>query len=464
MDAAGSRSGDNEASSASRPFPTVSTLPSHISFHHDDEPIDGPSESSHLLPSGLSSQPGLNGSHYRSNVQPDELEDAESDDGSEFEAFMQQGTINVGQPWDESSDEDDEHDEVESTHALSNRRGKRRSRDLRNGSVLNTIRPLRERRRAWWKLLTNPKTPASLSAPHVAANLFASSLHPSVLLSMPHYFARTGVPLGMIAMAGVAILGGVGGGLWVVLSRYVNGTSVEAIVGASFGRYTRWKGGMGRAVSGLLLATYATGSAFVAYFGLADLLLQVFFYYSPKGIPLHDRAFVTLVVGAITTAPFVIFPLAKRNLIRLSTFFAVALYPIITGILLFKVLSLPVAPDSLAADLSSSKPHHDPPSGWPNVNPFRPPSIWAAISLLPLLTLSTSPLQILAHQRSLRRIGTSRSNVKAFMAAQATQVLCIIGFGAAFGIAIGVKGLQGRMGKASHRELIVRLAPGIVTF
>ncbi len=70
--------------------------------------------------------------------------------------------------------------------------------------------------------------------------------------------------------------------------------------------------------------------------------------------------------------------------------------------------------------------HIGPRDGWPNANPLYPPSIWAPISLLPLMTLSACPLQILAHQRSLRRIGTSRSNVKAFLGAQAGQVIFII--------------------------------------
>lgn len=399
-----------------------------------------------------------------------ELEEADSDAASEFDAFMRQGRIDIGQAWDESSDEDDvEHPSHEdrtlplsATGSSAAGRRKRKARKAQPESYLQSLRPSREHRRAWWKFLTNPGAPASLSAPHVSANLFSASLHPAVLLSMPHYFARTGVLLGTIALVGVASLGGVGGGLWVVLSRYVNGSSIEAIVGASFGRYTPWKGGLGRVVSGLLLALYATGSAIIGYFALADLLLQVFFNYAPRGVPLHDRGFVTLVVGGIVSAPLIIFPLAKRNIIRLNTFFSLTFYPVIVTIVLVKIYARapPVAASSpleasqasYSINFSSSRS-----SQWPNINPLNPPSIWAPISLLPLMTLSACPLQILAHQRSLRRIGTSRSNVKAFLGAQAGQVIFIIAMGLIFGVIAGVNGVQGRLGKDVHPNLFASL-------
>ena len=241
-------------------YPTVSTQPSHISLYHPEPTLDDTSQrsprdgnrarhSEQPAESSRATSPRPPSRH----VDTDDLEDADSDAASEFDAFVRQGRIDVGQAWDDSSDEDD--DAVQALHenrtlplsatgnsaARKGRRGKRGQPE----SVLQSLRPTREHRRAWWKLLTNPSTPASLSAPHVSANLFSASLHPAVLLSMPHYFARTGVLLGTIALVAVAVLGGVGGGLWVVLSRYVNGSSVEAIVGASFGRYTPWKGGAG---------------------------------------------------------------------------------------------------------------------------------------------------------------------------------------------------------------------------
>ncbi|PWZ00363.1 hypothetical protein BCV70DRAFT_94292 [Testicularia cyperi] len=479
-----------DASSENAQYPTVSTQPSHISILHTNHPSVRSSRSASTShdPSepfrpnlGSDSLPTLAPGR---SAEPDELEEADSDTASEFHAFLQHGRIQVGQTWDDSSEDETPsqlgdrtlplsspaNDRSRNSKAAAAARRKRRTAapgPAHPESYLQSLRPSREHRRAWWKFLTNPGAPASLSAPHVSANLFSASLHPAVLLSMPHYFARTGVLVGTIALVGVAILGGVGGGLWVVLSRYVNGNSIEAIVGSSFGRYTKWKGGLGRALSGILLALYALGSAIIGYFALADLLLQVFFNYSPRGVPLHDRAFVTLVVGGIISSPLVIFPLAKRNVIRLNTFFSLTFYPVIVTIILVKIYarSPPVVNiDEFAHPSDEQLPllgQHSRLASrsvtWPNADPRYPPSIWAPISLLPLLTLSACPLQILAHQRSLRRIGTSGSNVKAFITAQAGQVLFIIVLGLIFGVAAGTNGVQRRWGKQSHPNLFASL-------
>lgn len=48
--------------------------------------------------------------------------------------------------------------------------------------------------------------PASLSLPLVSANLFAASLHPGVLLSMPYYFSLTGNGVGIAALMVIAIV------------------------------------------------------------------------------------------------------------------------------------------------------------------------------------------------------------------------------------------------------------------
>ncbi|CAO1614329.1 unnamed protein product [Jaminaea pallidilutea] len=388
----------------------------------------------------------------------------ESDDEEETDSLLERRKIVVKKDWDDSDDDDDEDDEEEldaaeaEEHRSRNpqldgsspsdeQRRKTRSKSGPD-SYLRTLRPSRERRKTWWRWLTNPAQPNSLSIPHVTLNLFAASLHPSVLLSAPFYFSRTGIALGMIGLALVAVLGGVGGGLWVVLSRYVGGKKTpEAITGASFGRHSKHKSRIGKFIAGSLLATYATGSAFIAYFALADLLLQVFFHYSPKGIPLHDRGFVTIVVGAIFTAPLIIVPLAKRTLIRLSMGTALVLYPIVAAILLAKVFTYDV--DHMPPDtpdlVAMPGPSH-------NGNPFYPPSIWAPYSLLPLLTLSSSPLQILAHNRSLRRNLSMRthgaqqgSNVKAFLACQALQVLLVVGTIVTFGIGVGTQGIEARL-------------------
>ncbi len=408
------------------------------------------------------------------HVDSEDLEDADSDAASDFNTFLRKGRIDVGQTWDDSSDEDDHQQTLHrdrtlplsATGSSAPRDARRRPRRSRSGSILHSFRPTREHRRAWWKFLTNPGAPASLSATHVSANLFSASLHPAVLLSMPHFFARTGVSIGTVALVGVAILGGVGGGLWVVLSRYVNGSSIEAIVGASFGRYTPWKGGLGRVVSGLLLAAYATGSAIIGYFALANLLLQVFFNYAPRGIPLHDRGFITLVVGGIISSPLVIFPLAKRNLIRLNTFFSLLFYPIVVTIILVEIYTpprLPVQRERPAtrarqgASILRQDVGHGRHKPMAQHQPSRP-AVHLGAHLTPTpLNPQRLPPQILAHQRSLRRIGTSRSNVKAFLAAQAGQVTFIVVMGILFGVVAGVNGVQGRLHQDVHPNLFASL-------
>jgi hypothetical protein len=294
-------------------------------------------------------------------------------------------------------------------------------------------------------LTRSPSAQASLSAPHVTANILSASLNPAVLLSMPAYFDRTGIALGIVGLIVVAALAGAGGGLWVVLGRYVGGSNIEAITAASFGRNTRWKGNVGRALSGLLVALYGTGTAVIAYFALADLLLQVLFHYSPRGIPLHNRLFVTFFVGALITTPLIIYPLAKRNLIRLSTTLALLFYPCTLAILFSYVYKQP----------QTGSPHN--PVTMPQLNPLHPPSIWAPYSLLPLLSLSSSPLQIIAHNRSLRRTGISGSNVKAFLATQAAQTVTAIGIAIAFGVGIGTQGMGRRLGVEIHPNLFTTL-------
>jgi len=350
-----------------------------------------------------------------------------------------------GPSWDDSDEEDVLEIDDETGLVRSQNRNQRR-RGRVDPSYLHSLRPSPSRLRRWFaKLTKSPAAQASLSAPHVSANLFSASLNPAVLLSMPAYFDRTGILLGIIGLVTVATLAGAGGGLWVVLGRYVGGNTIEAITAASCGRNTKWKSNIGRSFSGILLAVYATGTAVIAYFALADLLLQVLFHYSPRGIPLHDRLFVTIVIGGIITTPLIIFPLAKRNLIRLSTFCAVLFYPCILAILLSVIYRSPPTSTPKA------------PVSMPSLNPLYPPSIWAPFSLLPLLSLSASPLQIIAHNRSLRRTGISGSNVKAFVAAQAAQTVVAVGVAIAFGVGIGTQGMSARLGVDIHPNLFTTL-------
>ncbi|PWN31766.1 uncharacterized protein FA14DRAFT_162662 [Meira miltonrushii] len=372
----------------------------------------------------------------------------EDDDDDDYDDEEPLTTINVGHTaWDES---DDEEDQQTARRTGRNSNGRPRLPRLRSNaddrSYLNSLRPTSSILRSWLvKITKSPSAQASLSAPHVTANLFSASLNPAVLLSMPAFFDRTGITLGIVGLVVVAALAGAGGGLWVVLGRYVGGANIEAITAASFGRNTRWKGNIGRAISGLLLACYATGTAVVAYFALADLLLQVLFHYSPRGIPLHNRLFVTIVIGGLITTPLVIYPLAKRNLIRLSTTLAVLFYPCILAILLAYVYQQP----------PTSEPHF--PIKSPEMNPLHSPSVWAPFSLLPLLSLSASPLQIIAHNRSLRRTGMSGSNVKAFLGAQAAQTVAAIALAIGFGIGVGTQGMGKRLGVEVHPNLFTTL-------
>lgn len=203
--------------------------------------------------------------------------EADQDVEGEDEEFLAAGRVRISTPttdrdWDDSEDESDEDDEDEQegdeSAAMRRRRAKAQHRHDHPHSYLRTLTPSRRRTWSFWLSLTNPGAPNTLSAPHVSLNLFSASLHPSVLLSMPFYFDRTGTTLGLVGLIAVGVLGGVGGGLWAVLSRYVGGKkTVEAITGASFGKNTKWKGRFGKAIAGSMLAAYATGAAFIAYFG-----------------------------------------------------------------------------------------------------------------------------------------------------------------------------------------------------
>jgi len=131
------------------------------------------------------------------------------------------------------------------------------------------------------------------------------------------------------------------------------------------------------------------------------------------------------------TTPLVIFPLAKRNLIKLSTWIALLSYPAVVTILIVKSRE-----EDQGFNSNTPLLHWKTFSSPFNFNPLKPPSIWAPISLLPLLTLSSSPLQILAHNRSLRRSDQSKSNVKAFMVAQTLQVAGVVAISTAVGVGI----------------------------
>jgi len=296
------------------PSPT-SSLPASAAAQHLLLSPDG-SDQVHVLVNV--NHPHLSGGeedgHNDTASDPDYGTDEEPDTDIESAAHgsgdPRQGMLvpDLQRAWDDS-DEDEpqvlavEH-ELDEAGPSRARAGLREHRARRNGS--QDLMPLpipfalsSRQRRSCWRFLTSPPTQNSLSAPAVTLNLFAGSLHPAVLLSMPYYFERTGLVLGLVGLLGVGFLSGVGGGLWIVLARYVgrgddeedpedttrraatgpdhtgsssrkrakklasygeggNMTTLEGVTGAALGRHTVWKRTLGRTISGALLAAYAT--------------------------------------------------------------------------------------------------------------------------------------------------------------------------------------------------------------
>ncbi|WFD25940.1 hypothetical protein MNAN1_000913 [Malassezia nana] len=276
-------------------------------------------------------------------------------------------------------------------------------------------------------------------------NLFSSSLHPGVLLAMPVYFNLAGILPGMIVLALVSLLGAFGGGLWVSLGRYVGGNTIEAITAKAFGMNTRWKRNIGYGISSLALVIYCTGAAVIAYHAMTDLLLQVFFHYSLPGQIFHDRAFVTLVIGGLLTLPLLLSTTPKRNMIQIQSWTVILFYPAIVFILLVRMgqwtfhdlwgpRSIPTNTSSFTYTTVPSLrlPDHS----WP----------WASTAMLPLLTLSASPPQILAHNRSLQRKNVYDSNVTSFLMAQMIQVVLVLLTTYMVGVEVGVSGASKMLG------------------
>lgn len=335
-------------------------------------------------------------------------------------------TIHV---WDEDSDDDDDGGESWQRRTTMNPFFQMSS---------SAHAPARTVARWWRTLLIGAAEPGSLSMGHVACNLFSSSLHPGVLLSLPVYFERAGVVPGMIVLLLVAVLGNFGEGLWVMLGRYVSGNTVESITGKACGMNSRWKRNLGMGLSSVLLVVYCTGAAVIAYHAMIDLLLQVFFHYSQQGQLFHNRAFVTLVVGGALTLPLLLSTTPKRNIIQIQTLSALVCYPVIMSVLLMRIgdweegRMAPDVPETVGAlpPLVLVPMPHMRDYTWP----------WASTAMLPLLTLSASPAQILAHARSLRRKHTYDPTVTSFHIAQALQLAMILVIAYLMGGYIGLYG------------------------
>ncbi|WFD34107.1 hypothetical protein MCUN1_000939 [Malassezia cuniculi] len=348
-------------------------------------------------------------------LQPAHILDTTIGDDDGVESEIASGTIRV---WDEDSDNDDEPPPRRNVFSVAARRA---------------VVPAS----TWKTFLLGSSMPGTLTTSHVGMNLFAASLHPAVLLSMPVFFARAGTWQGMLALALYAFLGAIGGGVWVILGRYVGGLTLESVTGTAFGMHTRWKRNLGRALSGIILTAYCTSAAVIAYHALADLLLHVFFHYADRGDWLHDRAFVTFVVGGCITLPLVVLPLPKRAIIQLSSIVASACYPAAILLMLWHIRYR--TPDSVTKG-PTFYPHSEPKihanNSWP----------WATQAMLPVLTLSTAPAQVLLHNRSLRRTDVLHSKVYSFMTAQGIQVVLVLIVTFIMGVHIGIVGANVEVG------------------
>lgn len=439
---------------------THRSSPSHIRLHvthHDSRDDDGDEGSDHDDDDG-----GIGNGlpTYRDDLRhlagEEDEDDQDSDALSESDSLIRRRRITVAKDDDESDTDTDEEHEDHDHDAHIRRRNARRQPD----SYLHTIRPSAQRRRSWWHSLTASKVSgSSLSIPHVTLNLFAASLHPAVLLSTPFYFQRTGIPAGVAGLVFVAVLGGVGGGLWVVLSRYVGGSTLEAITAASFGgRTSPRRASLGRFLAAALLAVYSSGSALVAHLALVDVLLQAMYPWLAGKIGQDGRVIITFILAALVTAPLVLLPLAKRTMIRAATSTALLVYPAVLAILFTRVFSS--TPPGTPSPSSQTPPAPLAPS-------LRQTAIWAPLSLLPLLTLSSSPLQILLHNRSLRRKPSPRaagassgSNVKAFFVCQAAQVALVVGMAVGVGVGLGKRGIEERLGREVRPNVFSSLLAG----
>lgn len=355
------------------------------------------------------------------------------DDGQEqvYDVDPEQVNFNLGtlHVWDEDSDDEGENEPQTEQPTIPS---------LRLGENMHDMREDFPHMWNWWRtLLIGSAAPGTLTMGHVTMNLYSSSLNPGVLLAIPVYFSKTEVGPGMIVLALVALLSIFGGGLWVSLGRYVGGHTIESITSKAFGMNTRWKRNIGHGVGSIALVAYCTGAAVIAYHAMTDLLLQVFYHYTTKGQLFHDRAFVTLAVGGFLTLPLLLSTTPKRNMHQIQSWAVLLFYPAIIGILLIRLnewiipgvhkgsVHLPERDTTIFVP----RPHLRE-NTWP----------WATTAMLPLLTLSASPAQILAHYRSLRRRSPYESNVMLFFMAQLLQVMLMLLVTYVLGVHIGLVG------------------------
>lgn len=155
-----------------------------------------------------------------------EEEENDSDQFSDQDAEESNGLHQIpSRAWADSSYDDsfayhpnqEDDEETRDNAPLRLRSSKSRSNSLHPPTSSQQNVTFKSRLSSVWLYLTKGSShsrgkgsggglPASLSLPLVSANLFAASLHPGVLLSMPYYFSLTGNGVGIAALMVIAIV------------------------------------------------------------------------------------------------------------------------------------------------------------------------------------------------------------------------------------------------------------------
>ena len=166
-------------------------------------------------------------------------------------------------------------------------------------------------------------------------------------------------------------------------------------------------------------------------------------------------------VGGALTLPMLVVPLPKRALVQLASWTVVLVYPIVLVLMLHRihfwrdmggighvlkwllhgVLHRPHRPGTPAAEaagMAAEAPVHVASRLGTRVKLWP----WATTSMLPVLTMSASPAQILLHNRSLQRPNLYQSNVKTFFFSQLIQMLLMILVTYLLGVEVGLLGAR----------------------
>lgn len=142
------------------------------------------------------------------------------------------------------------------------------------------------------------------------------------------------------------------------------------------------------------------------------------------------------------TLPLLISTTPKRNIIQLQSWTVVLCYPMIAAIMYMRIHDWhPEIHFWPYPHIDLGRPDH---VVHPEVVPMPRMSEytwpWASTAMLPLLLLSATPAQILAHARSLRRKAVYDSNVRSFYMAQLCQSVMMVSIIYIVGVQIGMVG------------------------